>query len=98
MRTDHLQKFIDRKIEDIINEKKPLGEIYLELDRRIAVAKRSSMRSAFVEYVEFFCNKRKDDFREMYNNYKFSSFPTAKIFKLIKLRDRLTDCQIIEQI
>lgn len=96
MRTDHLHKFIDRKIEDIINAKRPMGEIFLELDRRIAVARRSNMRPAFVEYVDYFCNKRKEDFRDLCNNKKFTHYTTARIFKLIKLRDRLRNNEIVD--
>ncbi len=91
MRTDHLHKFIDRKIDEMINNSHSLGEIYDELDRRVLVAKRSNMRPAFVLYVEYFCGKRKRDFQRVYNSREFGGLDMKKVFKLIQLKDKLSD-------
>lgn len=89
MNSEHLHRFIDRKIEDMIRDKNLIGDIYLSLDHRIAVAKRSNMRPGYIECVEQYCTKRKADFREIYGNNEFSHLPVDKVFRLIKLRDKL---------
>jgi len=91
MKTQEINRYIDRKIEDQIARGGCLGDVYDILDQRISTTRVSTnTRPAFREYLVYYCEKRKVDLRRVYCKPEFAGMSMSKLFRLVKLRDKLS--------
>lgn len=92
MKTQEINRYIDRKIVEQIKKGGSLGDVFQMLDERISTSRNSKkVRPVFRDYVIFYCEKRKGDLKRVYCKPRFAGMPISKLFRLVKLRDKLSN-------
>lgn len=91
MRTEFVNNYIDRTIENMINNNRTPQQIYDELDERATRAMNAkTMSDPYRKYMIYAWEKRAGDLRWLSTKAPFSGMSMAKILRLAKLRDKLS--------